>query len=172
LDASDAIGDRVYIIWEARDILRRNDPFLLLWKLSLKTTRIFKSHVQKVDWLRDWKMSAQRGSVIFLGLSNSATNKWERYAIRVQSIPPENKIAILGESSDSLNNALRMNMLFDEKVGPYPDNRGISWTCNFTEALSHSIYSIVTFLHIGGSGSSGMGRSSGGRVRTRANGAA
>lgn len=108
----------------------------------------------------------------FLGLINSATDKWERYAIRVQSIPPENKIAIFGELSDSLNKALSMNMSFDEKVGPYPDNRGISWTRNFTEALSHSIYSIATFLHIGDSGSSGMGRSSGGRVRTRANGLA
>lgn len=87
-------------------------------------------------------------------------------------MPPENKIAILGESGDSLHNALSMDLSCDEKVGPYPDKRGISWTRNFTEALSHSIYSIVTFFHIGGSGSSGMGRSSEGRVRTRANGVA
>jgi hypothetical protein len=87
-------------------------------------------------------------------------------------MPPENRIAILGELGDSLHNALSMNVSCDEKVGPCLDNRGISWTRNFTEALSHSIYPIVTFRHIGGSGSSGMGRSSGGRVRTRAKGVA
>lgn len=80
-------------------------------------------------------------------------------------------MAILGELSDSLDNPLSMDLIMKQETHTHPDNRGISWTCNLTEALSCSIYSTVTFLHIRGSGSSGIGRFSGGRVRARANGA-
>jgi len=53
-------------MWGTGDVLRRDGPFLLrLRNLSLETTRIFESHVQKVDRLCDWEMSTLFGSVGF-----------------------------------------------------------------------------------------------------------